>query len=75
MVDNSVPTNQFHEYQRPDATPHSESMRGGLGSMLNRFGMDPRVGQMRDYARNNPSKVLGGLAALVIGAGLLRGRR
>jgi MYXO-CTERM domain-containing protein len=33
------------------------------------------VTKARDYARNNPSKVLGGLAMAVIGAGLLSRRR
>jgi hypothetical protein len=32
------------------------------------------VSKARDYARANPGAVLGGLAALVIGAGLLRKR-
>lgn len=75
MVDNSIPTSQFHEYQRPEAIPHSEMERGGLGGMLDKFGMDPRIAKMRDFARQKPGAVLGGLAALVIGAGLLRRRR
>jgi hypothetical protein len=33
-----------------------------------------QVDKARTYANANPGKVLGGLAALVIGAGLLRGR-
>ena len=75
MVDNSVPTNQFHPYQPPDAIPHSEMERGGLSGMLNKFGLDQKAGKVRDLARQNPGVFLGGLAALVIGAGLLRGRR
>lgn len=63
MVDNSVPTKQFHEYQRPEAIPHSEMKRGGR-----------RIEKMRDFARQRPGAILGGLAALVIGAGLLRRR-
>jgi hypothetical protein len=60
---------------------------GGLGSTLKKFGLgENSIGNMnvqdaaakaREYARSNPGKVLGGLSALVIGAGLLakRGRR
>jgi hypothetical protein len=31
--------------------------------------------KVRSYAKANPAKVLGGLAALAIGLGMLRGRR
>ena len=75
MVDNSIPTSQFHPYQPPDAVPVSERNRSGLGGMLSKLGMDERVGKARDYAHKNPGAVLGGLAALVIGAGLMRRRR
>jgi len=75
VVDNSVPTSQFHPYQPPDATPHSEKELGGLGSMLNKYGLDQKVNKVRDLAREKPGLVLGGLAALVIGAGLMRRRR
>ena len=37
--------------------------------------VNAQLGKVRDYARSNPSKVLGGLAALAIGAGLMRGRK
>ncbi|MEA2568575.1 MAG: hypothetical protein QOI24_576 [Acidobacteriota bacterium] len=37
--------------------------------------MKGSVEKARSYARANPGLVLGGLAAAVIGAGLLRGRR
>jgi len=85
MVDNINPTNQFHPYSAPDSTPHTERPVGGLGSMLNRFGigsstlsnlnMGDSVNKARDMARKNPGMVLGGLAALAIGAGLMRKRR
>jgi hypothetical protein len=75
VVDNSLPTSQFHPYQPPDATPHSELERGGLGGMLNKFGIDQNLNKIRDFARQKPGVVLGGLAALVIGAGLMRRRR
>jgi hypothetical protein len=51
---------------------------GGLGSVLGKLGssgsMNDSLGKAREYARAKPGVVLGGLAALVIGAGLLRGR-
>jgi hypothetical protein len=88
MVDNSVPTNQFHPYQPATATPHSELPSSGLSNMLRRVGIDPsRMGSMRNmnmrqsidkargYAQKNPSAVLGGLAALAIGLGMMRGKR
>ena len=84
MVDNMNPTNQFHPYQPSHATPHSEVQRGGLGGILNKIGMksdslrniNVRSGLdgFRGYAQKNPSKVLGGLAALAIGLGMMRGR-
>ena len=91
MVDNLNPTNQFHPYQPPDATPHTE--RGSnVGDMLRKVGINPdQLGSMgdsmknvdvrksldkaRDYARRNPALVLGSIAAAVIGVGWLRGRR
>jgi hypothetical protein len=33
------------------------------------------IGKARAYARANPAKVLGGLAAVAIGLGMMRGRR
>lgn len=103
MVDRTNPTSQFHPYQAPDATPHSgsESMTGntntgsdlggGLGNMLNKFGIDSSkfgalgnslknvdmkggLDKARGMAANNGGLVLGGLAALAIGAGLMRKR-
>jgi len=54
---------------------------GGLGdtlknlqSSLNNVNVQDMANKARDYARSNPAKVLGGLSALVIGAGLLAGR-
>lgn len=87
MVDKMNPTNQFHPYQPTDAVPHSEARRSGLGGILGRLetstgslgdslrNVDVRSGidRMRGYAQRNPSKVLGGLAALAIGLGMMRG--
>ena len=90
MVDNLNPTNQFHPYQPPDATPHSE-MSGGLGKLLRKVGINSdqlgslgdsmknvdvrgSVDKARTYARKNPALILGGIAAAVIGAGLMRKR-
>ena len=91
MVDQTNPTQQFHTYQAPDATPMSERPQSAMAKWLGRAGVTPsmmeavrknvtgsniggRVEKAREYARLNPSKVLGGMAALVIGAGLLRNR-
>ena len=86
MVDNTIPTNQFHPYQPTDATPHAERPTSGLSSILKKAGLDTsRFGssnvnvrnsmdKARTYAQANPAKVLGGLSALVIGLGMLRGR-
>jgi hypothetical protein len=81
MVDNMNPTSQFHPYQPPDVTPQRERL-SGLGGFLGRLGIDQskigalgsRMHQARGAARNHPGMVLGGLAALVIGAGLMRKR-
>jgi len=86
MIDNTNPTSQFHPYQPQDAIPVSERPKqGGLSGVLSRLGIDPskmssslnsvNVAKARTMARNNGGLVLGGLAALAIGAGLLRGRR
>ena len=83
MVDEKVPTTQFHPYQKPDATPQSERPTAtGLRGMLSKAGLDRTgnvdlqggVNKVRNYANANPGKVLGGLAALVIGAGMLSRR-
>lgn len=87
MVDNFVPTNQFHPYQPADAIPQTGVRNAGLSSLLSKVGIDrSRLGSMRNvnmshsidkfrgYARQNPGKVLGGLAALAIGLGMMRGR-
>lgn len=81
MVDEMNPTSQFHPYQPATATPQTEKAPTGLNSILNRVGlgnagstMGSTMNSVRDYARANPAKVLGGLAAAVIGAGLMRKR-
>jgi hypothetical protein len=76
MVDNLNPSSQFHPYQPPDATPQSGSSRGLGGILSNLNNVDFRGGleKARTAARKNPAAVLGGLAALAIGAGLMRRR-
>jgi len=72
MVDNTNPNSQFHPYQPVNDTPASERAQnalGGIGDTLN-----GSLGKVRDYARSKPGVVLGGLAALAIGAGLMRKR-
>ena len=88
MVDNINPNSQFHPYQPTDATPVSERSSSGLSGMLKKIGInDQSLGSMRNIdvrqsvdkvrglAQKNPSMVLGGLAALAIGVGMMRGRR
>ena len=65
MVDNMNPNSQFHPYQPVNDTPAVERMKNALPGGLDKF---------REYARSKPGVVLGGLAALAIGAGLLRRR-
>jgi hypothetical protein len=70
MVDNLNPTSQFHPYQPMDDVPQSERIVKKLGSAdVNDF-----LGKLRSYVQANPGKILGGLAAVVIGLGLLRKR-
>ena len=89
MVDNVNPASQFHPYQPQDAVPAADRQKtGGLSGILNGLGIDRskidalgssmknmNVSKARTMAQNNGGLVLGGLAALAIGAGLLRGRR
>lgn len=87
MIDNVNPTSQFHPYQRPDARPQTDSRNSALRGLLRKVGIseskiDALSGRMRGtnrrglrgLARNNSGMLLGGLAALVIGAGLMRRR-
>lgn len=88
MVDNVNPNSQFHPYQPQTATPQTgRTSTSGLGGILNKLGIDQsKIGALnnvdlgsslnkaRGMARNNSGMVLGGLAALVIGAGLMRKR-
>ncbi|MEO6259182.1 MAG: hypothetical protein ABIP63_02490 [Thermoanaerobaculia bacterium] len=88
MVDHTNPTSQFHPYEPPSAIPVSERPPSGVSSMLANVGIDSErisdtlktydwndsLATFRAYARVNPGKVLGGLAAVVIGIGLLRRR-
>jgi hypothetical protein len=91
MVDETNPTNQFHPYQAPTATPVSQRASSGVDAMLGRFGVRPGDFQsMRDalrnvdfnssmpkvceFAQSNLGKALGAMAALMIGASLIRRR-
>jgi hypothetical protein len=47
---------------------------GALGGNLNNVNMRGQLDKARGMAQKNPGMVLGGLAALVIGAGLMRKR-
>jgi hypothetical protein len=89
MVDKVNPTNQFHPYQPQTSTPHSARPSGSrLGGILNKAGIDREridavtkkvnlrggLDKARSMARGNGGMLLGGLAALAIGAGLMRRR-
>ena len=87
MIDNVNPTSQFHPYQPPDARPQTGSRNGAWRGLLRKAGIsESKIDAMsrgmrgmnlrglRGFARNNSGKLLGGLAALVIGAGLMRRR-
>jgi hypothetical protein len=90
MVDNLNPTNQFHPYQPPDVQPQTSSpgglgemlrkvginsdQLGSIGNSMKNVDVRGSVDKARTYARKNPALVLGGLAAAVIGAGLMRRR-
>lgn len=83
MVDNVNPTSQFHPYVPERSEPQTgKSGLGGLGGILSKVGLDQAkidaimrgVSKARGMARNNGGLVLGGLAALVISAGLMRKR-
>jgi hypothetical protein len=77
MVDNLNPTNQFHPYQPMNVIPNKDRERSGLAGMIEKVGSidkNESLGKLRSYARSNPGKVLAGLAAIVIGLGLLRRR-
>lgn len=83
MIDNSIPTSQFHPYQKPEIDSPARS--GSLDSVLEKFGVDRKtfsdltspesIDKARTFARNNGAILLGGLAVAVIGAGLLFRRR
>lgn len=51
-----------------------QSKFGGLGGALNNPNLRGGLNNVRAKAQANPGMVLGGLAALVIGAGLMRKR-
>jgi hypothetical protein len=90
MVDTVNPNTQFHPYQPADAVPQTGSSHlssTGLGGILGKLGIDQskigalggslknvNLSKVRTAAQNNGGLVLGGLAALVIGAGLMRRR-
>lgn len=45
-----------------------------IGDQMKNVNVNQSLEKARGYARANPAKVLGGLAALVIGLGMMRGR-
>lgn len=51
-----------------------QSKIGALGKSVSNVDLRGQLGKARTAAQRNPSMVLGGLAALAIGAGLMRRR-
>jgi len=47
----------------------------GIGDSMKNADLRGSVEKGREYARKNPGMILGGLAALAIAAGLMRGKR
>ena len=77
MVDKVNPTSQFHPYQPVNDVPVRDRESSGLGGIMNKIGsvdMNASLGKLRAYSQANPGKVLGGLAAVAIGLGLMRKR-
>jgi hypothetical protein len=46
-----------------------------LGDQMKNIDINQTVGKARSWAQANPTKLLGGLAAVAIGLGMMRGRR
>jgi hypothetical protein len=46
-----------------------------IGDQMKGMNVNDTIGKARTYAQANPGKVLGGLAAVAIGLGMMRGRR
>jgi hypothetical protein len=46
-----------------------------IGDQMRNLNVNETVGKARSWAQANPAKVLGGLAAVAIGLGMMRGRR
>ncbi|HEV7426240.1 MAG TPA: hypothetical protein VGQ46_07715 [Thermoanaerobaculia bacterium] len=46
-----------------------------IGDQMKNLNVNESVGKARSWAQANPTKVLGGLAAVAIGLGMMRGRR
>ena len=46
-----------------------------IGDQMKNLNVNQSLDKARTYARANPAKVLGGLAAVAIGLGMMRGRR
>jgi len=46
-----------------------------IGDQMKNLNVNETVGKARSWAKANPAKVLGGLAAVAIALGMMRGRR
>ena len=75
MVDNVSPISNFHPYQPVSDVPATEKPPEGWRGLLQKVrSIDARgsIGRVREWAKENPALLLGGLAALAIGVGLVR---
>ena len=46
-----------------------------IGDQLKRLNVEQSIDKIRAFTKANPTKVMGGIAAIAIGIGLMRGRR
>jgi len=46
-----------------------------IGDQMKNINVSDKVGKARSWAQANPAKVVGGLAAVAIGLGMMRGRK
>jgi ElaB/YqjD/DUF883 family membrane-anchored ribosome-binding protein len=70
MIDYLNPTNQFHPYQRETSIPMSQRPQRRMRVRVKRS-----FDRVRSYVKDNPTAVLGGVAAVAISFGVMRARR
>lgn len=68
MVDNVNPVSNFHPYQPVSDVPAAERLPVGWKGLLQKL----RSMDVRGWVRSKPLLLVGGIAALAIGAGVVR---